>query len=311
MTKILALTSNPFDQERLRLDNELNEINSGIHPDAQLDFRLVKYGATSLVKLPALIHDENPDIIHFTGHGDEGGRLIFHKLNDDADPVEIKALTKIFSKIGKNVKCVVLNSCFSARQAKAISQFIPCVIGNKKAVDDDLAIQFSRMFYQMLSRGKNVETAFELACGVLPKNNNTAMLYGDESAKKLVLFNAPIIKAVFKMNKKGKPKTNNNGEYYMEISLQNVPKDVIEVTMNYNYKKWKRIKDRYEEYAADATGISIDASLYGNIELRAVLWRKNYGTCIVSSVLDALKVTYDETNSTQDVIDAMDYIGSH
>ena len=63
-----------------------------------------------------------------------------------------------------NIRCVVLNACYSATQAKAIAQHIDCVIGMSKAVGDQAAISFAGSFYQALAYGRDLQTAFDLGC---------------------------------------------------------------------------------------------------------------------------------------------------
>jgi hypothetical protein len=63
-----------------------------------------------------------------------------------------------------NIRCVVLNACYSKKQAQAIAKHIDCVIGMSKAIGDEAAINFAVAFYQALGYGKNVKTAFDLGC---------------------------------------------------------------------------------------------------------------------------------------------------
>ena len=60
------------------------------------------------------------------------------------------ALALLFKSASETVKCVLINACYSEVQAKAISQFIPIVIGTKKEISDNAAIKFSTGFYTAL-----------------------------------------------------------------------------------------------------------------------------------------------------------------
>lgn len=60
------------------------------------------------------------------------------------------------------VRCVILNACYSAAQAKGISQHIDFVIGMTHAVADDAAIRFSEAFYRGIATGRSVQEAFDL-----------------------------------------------------------------------------------------------------------------------------------------------------
>jgi hypothetical protein len=63
-----------------------------------------------------------------------------------------------------NIKCVVLNACYSEGQAQAIAEHIDCVVGMSSTIGDRAAISFAAAFYQALGYGKDVKTAFELGC---------------------------------------------------------------------------------------------------------------------------------------------------
>ncbi len=43
-----------------------------------------------------------------------------------------EALASLFSLVTEYVKCVIVNTCYSEIQAKAIAQYVPVVIGTKK-----------------------------------------------------------------------------------------------------------------------------------------------------------------------------------
>ncbi len=63
-----------------------------------------------------------------------------------------------------DVRCVVLNACYSKVQAEAIARHIPHVAGMSQAIDDQAAIVFSTAFYDALGAGENVPFAYEYAC---------------------------------------------------------------------------------------------------------------------------------------------------
>ena len=53
-----------------------------------------------------------------------------------------------------NIRCVVLNACYSEAQAQAIAEAIDCVVGMTSAVGDDAAIEFATAFYRALGYGE-------------------------------------------------------------------------------------------------------------------------------------------------------------
>ena len=105
--------------------------------------------------------ETDASIIHFSGHGGIGGQIFFETESSKSLPIEPEILADFFKQFSEKIECVVLNSCFSEKQAKAISKHINYVIGMSKGISDRAAIAFSIGFYQALGAGKNIEEAFE------------------------------------------------------------------------------------------------------------------------------------------------------
>ncbi|MGC1931401.1 MAG: hypothetical protein WA667_20710 [Candidatus Nitrosopolaris sp.] len=57
---------------------------------------------------------------------------------------------------------MILDACYSEPQAKAISNYVDCVIGMSQAVTDSGAREFAAHFYQALGFGKSIQDAFDL-----------------------------------------------------------------------------------------------------------------------------------------------------
>jgi hypothetical protein len=158
--KILIFSANPKDTGRLRLDKELREIQDRL--------RRVKYSGQFTVKSApaARIHDlqrelleYEPAFVHFCGHGEEEGILVEDEQGKAA-LVPSDALASLFALCSEHIECVLLNSCHSHVQAESICQHIPYVIGMKKAVGDEAAVEFAAGFYTALGFGKSIEQAF-------------------------------------------------------------------------------------------------------------------------------------------------------
>ena len=62
------------------------------------------------------------------------------------------------------IRCIVLNACYTEEQAQAIAENIECVVGMSSEISDIAAINFASAFYQALAYGYDVGTAFELGC---------------------------------------------------------------------------------------------------------------------------------------------------
>jgi hypothetical protein len=97
-------------------------------------------------------------------------------------------LERLFATLRDNVRCVVLNACFSEDQARAIARSVGCAIGMSRAIADEAAITFAGGFYQALGFGRDVDTAFMLGCEQLG-------LESPESDDIPSLFTAPDVDA--------------------------------------------------------------------------------------------------------------------
>lgn len=205
--RILFLAANPIDTTRLRLDVEVRAIKEALRgAEFRSRFDLEQEWAVRTADLQRCLLQHKPHVVHFSGHGDTptwtgaagaGGRAEVSApdapgerhlhlengqeeissgllLEDDwgrSYEVPPKALSTLFGLLKGNIRCVVLNACYSEPQARAIAEHIDCVIGMSTAIMDGTAIRFSAAFYQALGYGQDVETAFKLGCNELDLQN--------------------------------------------------------------------------------------------------------------------------------------------
>lgn len=165
--KILVLAANPEDATRLRLDEEVREIGEGLRRAGKRDqFTLAQRGAVRIRDIRRAMLDEEPQVVHFCGHGETEG-LVFESPAGQSQVVDVEALSELFELFSDKVECVVLNACYSAPQAEAISRHIPFVIGMKKQIGDRAAVEFAVGFYDGLGAGWTVEKAYRLGCNAV------------------------------------------------------------------------------------------------------------------------------------------------
>ena len=70
MRTLLVLAANPKGTERLRLDEEVKKIEQGLERSKQRDlFKLVVKWAVTDDDLRRAMLDNEPEIVHFSGHG--------------------------------------------------------------------------------------------------------------------------------------------------------------------------------------------------------------------------------------------------
>ncbi len=187
---ILFLAANPISTHRLRLDEEIREIEAGLRRSKHRDrFELQQRWAVRPIDLQRALLDCKPRIVHFAGHGigratkdlsdqapeemvrdisladrteafDEG--LVLEDRTGQPKLVRIEALSALFELFADSVECVVLNACYSKQQAAAIAQHIPYVVGMNQAIGDRAAIEFAIGFYDALGAGESIEQAYRL-----------------------------------------------------------------------------------------------------------------------------------------------------
>ncbi|HXO74251.1 MAG TPA: hypothetical protein VN824_03450, partial [Puia sp.] len=73
----------------------------------------------------------------------------------------------LFKLVADHVQCVLLNACYSAKQADIIARHIDFVIGMTQAIDDKAALAFAVGFYAALGSGKSVEMAYRFGCNAI------------------------------------------------------------------------------------------------------------------------------------------------
>lgn len=160
---ILFLAANPADTGPLRLGEEMREIDRALRASEYRDrFEIKQQWAVQIGDLHEALLRHQPDIVHFSGHGTEESEILVEDETGAGRSVPQAELSRLFSVLRDNIRCVVLNACWSEQQAQAIATHIDCVVGMTRAVGDAGAIQFAVGFYRALGFGRNVQTAFDL-----------------------------------------------------------------------------------------------------------------------------------------------------
>lgn len=166
--RVLFLAANPSDTNPLRLDEEVREIDRVLRMARFRDmFDIRQHWAVRAGDLQELLLREQPDIVHFSGHGSAATEIILEGTDGRSHAVPARALERLFAVLRGNIRCVVLNACYSEGQARAIGNHIDCVVGMAKAVGDRAAVEFASAFYQALGYGRDVKTAFDLGCNAI------------------------------------------------------------------------------------------------------------------------------------------------
>lgn len=160
-TVILFLGANGVDSP-LQLEEEVSKIQTNLKLARERDKLIFRQEwAVTIDSLMQAMLDEKPNMVHFSGHGNQSG-ILLRGPNGQPTLVTSQALEKLFKLFKDTISCVLLNSCFSEHQATSIRAHIPYVIGVSSKIPDDAAIAFSVGFYKGIGAGKDVPFAFEL-----------------------------------------------------------------------------------------------------------------------------------------------------
>ena len=162
--KILFLSACPKDQAIIRYDEEIHAIEEALERSPFKNSCLKPQLAIRSDELASSIMKHKPNIVHFSGHGNEDSEIILKDNMGNSQALSGWSLKQLFYAFRDRVKLVFLNACFSRAQAGVIVENIDCVIGMTSAISDDAAIKFAASFYQALAYGESVKTAFDLGC---------------------------------------------------------------------------------------------------------------------------------------------------
>jgi hypothetical protein len=179
---VLFLAANPIDQVQLRLDEEARAITDMIrkakHRDA-VAFE-TRWAVQPMDVLQA-INELNPTIVHFSGHGSDLDQIAFQNKDGNMKLVSKEAIVQTMMASSSDIRLVFFNTCYSYKQAEAVTQHVEAAIGMNTSIDDEAARVFSSQFYSSIGFGLSVETAFEQAKALIMmeglKEENTPELF--------------------------------------------------------------------------------------------------------------------------------------
>jgi hypothetical protein len=161
--RLLFLSALPNEMSALRLHRETRDIIEALKLSSVADrLRLEDRGAVRVTEIHRHILDFNPDIVHFSGHGYQGG-ILLEDQRGGMVPVTAGELAELFGVLEQKIRCVVLNACETGLDAKPLAEKVGVVVVRDGTVQDSAASIFSTYFYEGLARGFTPRNAFSLA----------------------------------------------------------------------------------------------------------------------------------------------------
>jgi hypothetical protein len=183
--RILLMAANPVATGRLTLDEEAREIEEKLRLSRGRDrFDLITRWAVRPDDLLRHLNEIRPHIVHFSGHGSPNGEIVLSGGEGAGHRVAPAALAEVFRVMGRDIRVVMLNACYSDIQAQALGTSIDYVVGMSAAVGDKTATVFAAGFYSAIGYHRPVLEAFEQAVAAvmvhgLPGHNIPRLLVRD------------------------------------------------------------------------------------------------------------------------------------
>ena len=169
---LLFLAANPAVTERLAIDEEVRAIENKLRSAGYgAQFRVVYRGAVRPGDLLQYFNQDEPVLVHFSGHGAGADGIVLQDERGEPHVVSTTALAGLFKAMTGGIRVVVLNACFTQEQASAIRKHVPCVVGMRGRVEEQVARTFAEAFYSALAFGKSVENSFEQGKALLALMN--------------------------------------------------------------------------------------------------------------------------------------------
>lgn len=198
MPTVLIVSASPLDQDRLRLNAEFRDIRHALQRSRNREDWIIESNeAVTVDDLRRALLDFRPTVVHFSGHGGGSGGLCFEDADGNTNSTDAVSLAKLFHHFKDDLKCVVLNACYSEVQGDVIQQEIDYVVGMNAAVDDNSAAKFAVAFYDAVFAGTDFRTAFDLGCTALnlnklPDANVPIFMTGSHLAPTVLSYSAQI-----------------------------------------------------------------------------------------------------------------------
>lgn len=159
--KILFLSASPLTSARLDIELEAKAIRAALAASRYRDaITFIDESAVTPSDLVKLIDSVRPQILHFSGHGEEGG-IVLRDQYSAAHVIRSGSLQRVLENRG--IELLVLNACGSDEHAQSALLSVKTVVGTVDLVEDRVALAFSTAFYESIADGQSVATAFEQA----------------------------------------------------------------------------------------------------------------------------------------------------
>lgn len=164
ITKVLFISADPKNSKIIRILEECKIIKKELESDINEKFYFNPEYLVTADELTGYISRFQPKIVHFSVRGSNVKRIKIPINDEEEISIEPELLGNIFDVFKEFVQCVILNGCYTDDYAKAIGQYIKCVVGTK-GIDkkaDEVSLKFAQGFYRGIGRVGNIGSALKL-----------------------------------------------------------------------------------------------------------------------------------------------------
>jgi len=152
--RVLLVTATPTDEETLRTDREVREIGEAIRRSSNREhIQLETRQAAQISDLRRALLDRDYDLVVISGHGEAGGPVL-QDSEGRGVPLTIPVLQQMLALV-PTLQCLILNCCYSASSIN--ESLAPITVGMFETIEDDIAIEFSKGFFDALGAGHSID----------------------------------------------------------------------------------------------------------------------------------------------------------
>ncbi len=169
---ILFVSSNPKGTSKINSDQEDLKIRRNVECNKNIRVISSKVQQATIKAMKRAIYEENPTVIHFSGHGVKakregwqgefeeamgftGGLVFYDEDLRESEVLDVNEAYRLFEDAKKvlraSIRLVFLNSCFSSNLAEEISKLDIYVIGSTDVIGDEAARKFSTEVYRKIA----------------------------------------------------------------------------------------------------------------------------------------------------------------
>jgi hypothetical protein len=160
---VLFVASSPEDQDGLRIDKEMREIQQKVRMADHRDALRFQYAvAAQPADLLQRLNEVKPDIVHFSGHSGSAG-LAMEDNDGLTRYLSTDELATLLSVTTRRIRLAVFKACESAEHAASALNHLDAAIGMEQSIDDEAAKSFAGQLYGSIAFGLPLRKAFNQA----------------------------------------------------------------------------------------------------------------------------------------------------